>query len=131
MKRKITYIFMSILSFFTFSPIYAKTKVVACGNIKEVPYKILQLSNTGINIIQIIVPIILVVMGAIDFLKAISSQKEDEIKKAQGTFIKRLIMGALVYFVIVIVKFLISIIGNDDSIWGCVECFVVNAGNCK
>ena len=76
-------------------------------------------------------PIILVVMGVVDFLKAISSQKEDDIKKAQGTFIKRLIMGALVYFVIVIVKFLISIIGNDDSIWGCVECFVVNAGGCK
>lgn len=131
MKRKLTYIFMSVLSFFTFSPVYAKTKVVTCGNIKEVPYKILQLSNTGINIIQIIVPIILVVMGAVDFLKAISSQKEDDIKKAQGTFIKRLIMGALVYFVIVIVKFLISIIGNDDSIWGCVECFVVNAGGCN
>ena len=131
MTRRLTYIFMSVLSFFTFSSVYAKTKVVTCGNIKEVPYKILQLSNTGINIIQIIVPIILVVMGAVDFLKAISSQKEDDIKKAQGTFIKRLIMGALVYFVIVIVKFLISIIGNDDSIWGCVECFVVNAGGCN
>ena len=122
---------MTALSFFALSPVYAKTKIVTCGKIKEMPYKVLQLSNTGINIIQIIVPIILVVMGAVDFLKAISSQKEEDIKKAQGTFIKRLIMGALVYFVVVIVKFLISIIGNDDSIWGCVECFVVDAGNCN
>ncbi len=131
MKKKIYIVFISALSFFSLSPVYAKTKVVTCGKIKELPYKVLQLSNTGINIIQIIVPIILVVMGAIDFLKAISSQKEDDIKKAQSTFIKRLIMGALVYFIIVIVKFIISIIGNDDSIWGCVECFVVDAGNCN
>ena len=131
MKKKLLYIYTTLMSFFIMNPVFAKTKVVSCGKIKEVPYKFLQLSNTGINIIQIAVPVILVVMGAVDFIKAISSQKEDDIKKAQGAFIKRLIMGALVYFIVVIVKFLISVIGNDDSIWGCVECFVVDAGSCK
>ena len=131
MKRKLMYFFTFIASFFMMGSVFAKTKVVSRGKIKELPYKVLELSNTAINIIQVIVPVILVILGAVDFVKAISSQKEDDIKKAQGTFIKRLIMGALVYFVIVIVKFLISVIGNEDSIWGCVECFVTSASKCN
>ena len=85
-----------------------------------------------INVLQIAVPVILIIMGSIDFLKAVSSSKDDDIKKAQGMFIKRLVMGALVFFVFVIVKLLISAIGGDsDGIWGCVECFINNASNCK
>lgn len=130
MKNKIKYLITLISSMFITSPIYAAT-YVKCGKIQELPYKVLQLSNTIINIMQIAVPVILVLMGTVDLVKAISSQKDDDIKKAQGVFIKRLIMGALVYFVVVIVKLLISIIGNNNGIWGCVECFVSNASKCK
>lgn len=130
MKNKVKYLITLISSIFIAAPVYAAT-YVKCGKIQELPYKVLQLSNTIINIMQIAVPIILVLMGTVDLVKAISSQKDDDIKKAQGVFIKRLIMGALVYFVVVIVKLLISIIGNNNGIWGCVECFVSNASKCK
>ena len=81
---------------------------------------------------QIAVPVVLVLFGMIDLVKAISSQKEDDLKKAQGVLIKRLIMGVLVYFVVVIVKLLLSAIGgNTDGIWNCVQCFVSNANGCK
>lgn len=131
MKKKVSYIITIIMSIITVFPIYAKTTTVTCGKIQELPLKVLELSNTVINIMQIAVPVILVIMGTVDLVKAVSSQKDDDIKKAQGVFIKRLIMGALVYFVVVIVKLLISIIGNNNGIWGCVECFVSNASKCK
>ena len=132
MKNRIKYFITSIVAFILSSPVYAKGTYVTCGSIKNLPYKVLQLSNTVVNIMQIAVPIILIIMGSIDFVKAISSQKEDDIKKAQGMFIKRLIMGALVFFIFVIVKLLISLIGgNNDDIWGCVECFINSASNCK
>lgn len=130
MKKKFSYIITTIMAIITVFPIYAAT-YVKCGKIQELPYKALQISNTIINIMQIAVPVILVLMGTVDLVKAISSQKDDDIKKAQGVFIKRLIMGALVYFVVVIVKLLISVIGNNNGIWGCVECFVSNASKCK
>ena len=65
-------------------------------------------------------------MGSIDLIKGITSQKEDEIKKGQQIFIKRLISGALVFFVIAIVKLLISLAAgnNSDSIFSCVNNFV-------
>lgn len=132
MKNRIKYFITSIVAFILSSPVYAKGTYVTCGSIKNLPYKVLQLSNTVVNIMQIAVPIILIIMGTIDFVKAVSSQKEDDIKKAQGLFIKRLVMGALVFFIFVIVKLLISAIGgNNDGIWGCVECFINNASNCK
>ena len=106
MKNRIKYFITSIVAFILSSPVYAKGTYVTCGSIKNLPYKVLQLSNTVVNIMQIAVPIILIIMGSIDFVKAISSQKEDDIKKAQGMFIKRLIMGALVFFIFVIVKLL-------------------------
>ena len=129
--KKIKY---GILLFILSMPIIANAKgtYVTCGKIQQLPKKILELSNTVVNIMQIAVPVILVIMGGIDLVKGISSQKDDDIKKAQGIFIKRLIMGALVYFIFVIVKFFISVIGgSSDGIWKCVECFINNANSCK
>ena len=132
MKKKIKYVSTMLMSFMFIFPVAAKTKYVDCGKIKHLPYKVIELSNTVISILQIAVPVILIIMGSVDFVKAISSQNEDDVKKAQGMFIKRLIMGALVFFIFVIVKLLISIIGgNTDGIWKCVECFVNNSMACK
>ena len=101
MKKRITYISILMLSIIpTF--INATTTKVSCGNIKGVPIKILELSNLAINILEVTVPVLIIIFGIVDFVKAISSQKEDEMKKAQSTFIKRLIYGALVFFVFVI-----------------------------
>ncbi len=79
-----------------------------------------------IIILQIAVPVLLVVLGSIDLIKGISSQKEDEIKSGQKVFIKRLISAALVFFVIAIVKLIIGIAasGNSDSIFQCVNYFI-------
>ena len=127
-KYIITFVFLALISF----PVSAKPTYVTCGPIKELPKKVLELSNTIVNVLQILVPIILVIFGMIDMIKAISSQKEDEMKKAQGVLVKRLILGALVYFVIFIVKLLLSAIGgNTDGIWRCVQCFISNANGCK
>ena len=127
LKFLVAYIGVLLISFP--AKIYAYTEV-DCGKIKKLPYKVLEISNLVINIMQVAAPVMLIILGSIDLLKAVVASKEDEIKKAQMTFVKRLIMAALVFFVIVIVKLLISIIGNTDGIWECVECFVNDAQKC-
>lgn len=133
MRKIIKCVFLFAFVFTLSFPVYAAKGVyVTCGPIKELPKKVLEISNTVVNIMQIAVPVVLVLFGMIDLVKAISSQKEDDLKKAQGVLIKRLIMGVLVYFVVVIVKLLLSAIGgNTDGIWKCVQCFVSNANGCK
>lgn len=65
-----------------------------------------------------------------DLAKAVMAQKEDEIKKGQQTFIKRIIAAVIVFFVITIVQMIISFISNDnDDITSCFNCFV-NGKNC-
>lgn len=100
----------------------------SCGNgyIEEIPSFVPKIIRIVYLCIQIAVPVVLVIFGSLDFLKAVSAQKEDEIKKGQQIFIKRLIYAALVFFVFVIVKILISAVADTtgNSILKCAECFI-------
>lgn len=97
-----------------------------CGNLGfefagTFPY----LVSTGILIIKIVVPILLIIFGMLDLGKAVVASKEDEIKKGQQTFIKRVISAVIVFFVIQIVQLLVSFISNrDQNISRCFNCFV-------
>jgi len=69
--------------------------------------------------IKYILPVIVIVMGILDFIKAIGADKEDEMKKAQSKFIKRLIAAALVFLVPLIIEFALDKMGfgyNDCGI---------------
>ena len=70
--------------------------------------------STIITLITIVVPVLLIIFGMIDFLKAVTASKEDEIKKGQQTFIKRLIAAVIVFFIIAIVRLIISFASNDN-----------------
>ena len=83
--------------------------------------------KTVVLIIQVVVPILLVVWGMLDLAKAVMAQKEDEIKKGQQTFIKRLIAAAIVFFVIAVVKLVVNFVADDKGIMSCVDCFLQGA----
>ena len=60
-------------------------------------------------------------------VKATASQKEDEMKKAQTIFIKRLIAGLLVFFVVAIVQFVFGLLtkaGFGGGFTDCLNTFV-------
>lgn len=97
-----------------------------CGNLNfefsgTFPYLI----STAILLIKIVVPILLIIFGMLDLGKAVVASKEDEIKKGQQTFIKRVIAAVIVFFVIQIVQLLIGFVSNgDQNISRCFNCFV-------
>lgn len=101
-----------------------------CGNFNfsfsgTFPY----LVSTIITIIKIVVPIILIIFGMLDLAKAVTASKEDEIKKGQQTFIKRLIAAVIVFFVVQVVQIVVSFASDDDeTIMDCFNCFVNNNG---
>ena len=83
-----------------------------------------ELSNFVHNIILLIkvaIPIVLVIFGMIDLGKGVIASKEDEIKKGQSTFIKRLIAAAVVFFMVAIVQLVTDIIDRQSSgeFWAC------------
>jgi len=58
--------------------------------------------------IKYILPSIAIILGIIDYIKSIVSDKEDEIKKAQGRFIKRLISIALLFLIPFVIEFVLD-----------------------
>ena len=83
--------------------------------------------HTAYVILQIAVPILIVIVGSLDFLKGVIAQKEDEIKKYQHIFIRRLILGAVVFVVFALVQLVIGVVAPHDSnegMWDCASCLI-------
>ena len=131
MKKKLFLIAIIINSFIIdkVSAIDLNNKV-SCGRIGAFHKKIPELTSWFFVIIEIAVPVILVILGIIDFAKSLTSQKSDEIKKGQQIFIKRLITAAIIFFVVVIVKLLVGLLSSgtaeSNGIIDCIECFLNN-----
>lgn len=68
-----------------------------------------------VTILKIIVPIILVIIGSVDLIKAVMAQKDDEIKKAYSTLLKRVIIGVVIFFLPGLVKMVINLADNNDK----------------
>ena len=102
----------------------------SCGDgiIDKIPTVIPKVTSIIYNVIQVAVPILLVIIGSLDMIKAVAAAKEDDIRKNQGLFIKGIIAALLVFFVFVVVKFFISLIADDssDNIIDCAVCFIEN-----
>ena len=87
-----------------------------------IPDKLAYMIQMAILAIQVVVPILLIIWGMLDLGKAVVAQKEDEIKKGQQTFIKRIIAAAIVFFVVTIATLLINLVADDsETITGCID----------
>ena len=106
---------------------YSK-ELLSCGGgmVTGIPSIIPNVVSTIYTIIQVAIPVVLVIFGLLDLVKGIIASKEDEIKKGQSIFIKRLITAALIFFVFAMVKFVISLVADDNTqgILDCAECFI-------
>lgn len=81
---------------------------------KKDPDSLRSLINEILQYPRIIVPILVIVLGMIDLAKAVVASKEDEMKKAQATFVKRLIIGVAFFFIPVFVDIMMWL---ADIVW--------------
>ena len=78
------------------------------------PPSIRYLVDQVLGYVRIIVPVLIILLGAVDFARAATAGKEDEMKKAQTTFVKRLIAGIFVFLVPILID---AIMWLTDKIW--------------
>lgn len=62
-----------------------------------------------------IAPILVIILSILDFIKAIAAQNDDDMKKAQGKFVKRLIVAALLFLLPLIINFMLKTFGLYNS----------------
>lgn len=90
--------------------------VDVCGGLGP----IINLLKNVVRILQFLIPIGLILFGILDLGKAVIAGKEDEMKKAQNTLIKRVIYAVAVFLVVTIVMFAIGLVSADTE-WA--ECW--------
>lgn len=76
-------------------------------------FPILKIFKSAITILQILIPIGLLIFGAIDLGKAVIAGKEDEMKKAQGTLIKRVIYAVAVFLLFTIITLVMNVVAGS------------------
>lgn len=61
--------------------------------------------------VRYLVPILLIMLSIMDFIKAVASDSEDEMRKVGSKFVKRLIVAAIIFILPLILEFLLGIFG--------------------
>lgn len=69
-------------------------------------------------VVKILVPILLIIFGTIDFSKAVIASNNDEIQKSTKALVTRILAGIFIFFIPTIVNFAFSLVRNADTSYG-------------
>ncbi len=85
--------------------------LVSCSDIQP----IISLIKSVFTIVQIVIPIGLILMGAIDLGKAVLSSDDKEIKQATSKLIKRAIAAVAVFFLVFLVNLVMNLVSDANK----------------
>lgn len=108
-----------------------------CGDdAKDIPEFVPRLASYAVTLLKTAAPIVLIIVSLVYLVKSMTSGKEDEIKKERTNFIKKLIIAAIIYFVVTIVQFIVLKVADSSekkSLTNCLSCFLNGTGdnNCS
>lgn len=78
---------------------------VKCGSLGQ---KIVKWIYKIIRMVRYVIPILIIILSILDYIKAIGSDADDEMKKATGKFFKRLIVAAIIFIIPFILEFILK-----------------------
>lgn len=82
-----------------------------------------QFAGYALFAIKILIPIVIIIFGMLDFFKAIMSSDDNAIKKASASLIKRLIAGVVIFFIPTVVTVILGFIEDtSESLEAMKEC---------
>lgn len=135
MKKKISLISIGIMTFLiNFTIVNAENSfsggtTVACG-FEYMPDRLPGFTSGLYNIVKLLVPVILIIMGMIDFTKAMMASEEKKMKDAQKSFITRLIASVIIFLIMAVVQFVFNSIDTGSSykngFINCMNCLLSN-----
>ena len=88
-----------------------------------------------IRLAKILIPIIIIIFGMLDFFKAITGSKDDEIRKSAKSLLFRALAGVCIFFLPAIIDFIFSLVDGwsnseyESNYQSCFKC-VWDVGSC-
>lgn len=93
--------------------------IKACGCI---PAEVADITSKVYFILRLLGPIILLIIGSFDMAKAVVTQDEKSIAKAQKKLVNKFVAAAAIFLVLTIIKFAVGIVADDVSgIFKCID----------
>lgn len=88
-----------------------------------------------IRLAKILIPIIVIIFGMLDFFKAVTGAKDDEIKKSAKSLLFRALAGVCIFFLPAVIDFIFGLVdgwSNSEYESGYQDCFkcVWDVGSC-
>lgn len=102
---------------------------IECGG-AAFPKGIVTVAHVTYLFIQIVVPIMLIILGMLDFGKASIAKDQNQIAKKQKVFVKRLIAAGIVFFVATIADFVVVAVSSSTKYTSCVACLTKGENYC-
>lgn len=78
--------------------------------------KAFQILGYALNIVKIVAPLLLIVVGSVELGKAVLSNDEKAIKVAVNSLIKKAIAAVVIFFLPFLIKFVVSLIDGIDKV---------------
>lgn len=134
-KNKIVKSFLIALGVFFSNALIVNAEgneYIACGS-NSIPAPLAPIVRTIVLLLQIVLPLAIIIIGSLDFFKAVIAADQEKIKKNQHQFLSRLKAGAIFFFVVVVIKFTISIVADqtdNESISNCIDCLINDETKC-
>ena len=89
----------------------AEGNLSGCGVLSQ---SMISIIRDATKILQIGVPILLIVLGTVDFAKAVIVNDQDAVKKAGSSFAKRCIAGIIIFFLPLLITIIFKMEGVKD-----------------
>lgn len=108
---------------------------VSCGSATGIPAPVPKITTIGYTILIVGTPLALIVFSIVTLVKATVSASADEISKARGKLVKKIIISILVFVTAALVQFVINRVANNsndkNSVSKCLKCFLYyNSTDC-
>lgn len=85
------------------------------GSCGWLPEKTILLIHSAYNIVRTVIPVLIVVMGTVDFVKSIASASDDTIRKNTNNFIQKLVGAAIAFIIPAAVNWLADVISDSNA----------------
>lgn len=80
--------------------------------------------TTVFNIFRYLIPIILILLGSIDFSKVVISNDREAMSKAVSTFVQRIIIAIAIFFLPLLIDFFLTIFDSGYSMSDKINCVI-------
>jgi hypothetical protein len=104
---------------------------VSCGSLDNLPVQLPTFIRNLVTTLQVLVPILLIILGIYDFIRAFTSSDEKQMKESQNRFVKRILGSIFIFFVVAIVRFAFALIPGQTEVLGCISCFTSSSDTCS